>query len=172
MRSQRLFFLGQPDRHPAHSNAVENLFGLEIVLDCQNRLRATDKLLHQQLGVDSLLRDRQRHDLSGRIKRQEEVESAGREVIQPRQPRLTGELGEPHDVGKVDNDVLARREPAETGHELRQVRQRNEIPECVESTDLRGADRDVGLHGLHIASGSSGWHRQGGAGPRVHLMGR
>ena len=80
----------QPERLPRHVGprvrdalAVADLLGLEVALGREHGLGAADELLHQLLGADPLLGDRQGRDMPGRIDGQEDVEPVQLGIREP-----------------------------------------------------------------------------------------
>src|SRR5208282_4032900 len=115
----------------------------------EHGLGAADELLHQLLGADSFLGDRQGGDVSGRGEWQEDVEPVELGVDEPGlvyKRRATGYVGE-------DDGLTAGRgagDPAQANLELGQVHEWDERLQRLEPRDRGGPDRKVRLDRLDI----------------------
>ena len=156
----RLFFaelsLDQPERLSRHEGAgvrdalaVANLLGLEVALRREHCLGAADELLHQLLGADSFLGDRQGGDVSGWVEGQEDVESVELGVDEPGlvyKRRAAGNVGEDDGLSAADRAG----DPAQADLELGHVHQWNERLQRLEPRHRGGPNRKVRLDRLDV----------------------
>ncbi len=115
----------------------------------EHGLGAADELLHQLLGADSFLGDRQGRDVSGRVEWQEDVEPIELGVDEPglvQKRRAKGFVGE-------DDGLTTGRgagDPAQANLELGQVHEWDERLQRLEPRHRGGPDRKVRLDRLDI----------------------